>query len=279
MAEAASSGGMYAAPVTVMGTFARAPTRLVPEETPVALVYNGGTYGVMMATPTDLEDFAIGFSLSERIVPTAADVQSARVVSHPAGIEVRMRVADALALGLAQRRRALAGPVGCGLCGVDSLAEAARPVAQVAETGTRYRQRQIVAAMAELAEQQPMHAATRAMHAAGYWEAERGLVAVREDVGRHNALDKLAGALARRHVDARCGVLLLTSRVSVELVQKASVLGVAVIAAVSAPTALAIRTAAAAGMTLAAIVRSDGFEIFTHQHRITATPHDLALHD
>jgi FdhD protein len=166
---------------------------------------------------------------------------------------------------LAARRRRLAGPTGCGLCGIESLAEAVRPLAPVAETGLRVTGRDLLSAMAQMEAAQAIGPATRAVHAAGLWTP--GALLVREDVGRHNALDKLVGAAARAGRSPE-GLLLLTSRVSVELVQKAAVFGAPVVCAMSAPTALAVRTAQAVGITLVAVARADGFEVFTHPERV-----------
>jgi FdhD protein len=245
--------------------------RIIPEETAIALTYNGGTYAVMMATPRDLEDFAIGFSLSEGIIQSPADIDSLDIVDLDDGIELRMWLAQSRADRLSERRRHIAGPTGCGLCGIDSIAEAVRPAATVEQGGAFSRSfspREIMTAMQSIPPLQPINIETRAVHAAAFWTPARGIVALREDVGRHNALDKLAGALARQQIPANKGMVLLTSRVSVEMVQKAAAMGAPLMVAVSAPTALAVRMAEAAGITLAAIARADGFEIFTHPERI-----------
>ena len=170
---------------------------------------------------------------------------------------------------LNERRRHIAGPTGCGICGIDSIAEAVRPAAIVAP-GRSFSQRQIMMAMHGVASLQAIHIETRAVHAAAFWMPSRGMVALREDVGRHNALDKLAGALALLGISASEGMVLLTSRISVEMVQKTAAMGASLMVAVSAPTALAVRMAEAAGITLAAIARGDGFEVFTHAERITS---------
>jgi FdhD protein len=241
--------------------------RAVPEETALAITYNGGTYAVMMGTPQDLHDFAIGFSLSEGVVASASEIQSFEAVELDDGIELRMWLDAATADGISARRRRMAGPTGCGLCGIDSIAEAVRPAAIVG-AGRRFSPQQIVAAMQAVPALQRINTETRAAHAAAFWAPARGIVALREDVGRHNALDKLAGALVRDRIDAADGMVLLTSRVSVEMVQKAAALRAPLLVAVSAPTALAVRMADAAGITLAAIARGDGFEVFTHSHRV-----------
>jgi FdhD protein len=249
--------------------------RAIPEETPVAISYNGSTQAVMMATPADLEDFAIGFSLSEGVIAAPSQIESFEIVPHDDGVELRMWLDGAVAERLQQRRRHIAGPTGCGLCGVDSITEALRPAAIVSQGG-RFTPQQIVAAIEALPPLQMLNIETRAVHAAAYWTPSRGVVALREDVGRHNALDKLAGALARLQTATHEGMVLLTSRVSVEMVQKTAALGAPLLVAVSAPTALAVRMADAAGITLAAIARADGFEVFTHPDRISGRENEGA---
>ena len=241
--------------------------RAIPEETALALTYNGGTYAVMMGTPQDLKDFAIGFSLSEGIIQSPDDIDSLDIVDLDDGIELRMWLAQSKADRLSERRRHIAGPTGCGLCGIDSIAEAMRPAAIVAQ-GRSFSPREIMTAMQGMPPLQPINIETRAVHAAAFWTSARGIAALREDVGRHNALDKLAGAVAQQKLVASEGMVLLTSRVSVEMVQKTAAMGAPLMVAVSAPTALAVRMADAAGITLVAIARADGFEIFTHPGRI-----------
>jgi FdhD protein len=244
-------------------------TRQIPEETALALTYNGGTYAVMMGTPRNLRDFAVGFSLSEGIVQSPGEIETLDIVELEDGIELRMWLAPAKAALISERRRHIAGPTGCGICGIDSIAEAVRPTA-IVTSGRPFSPRDIMTAMAAIAPLQAVNIETRAVHAAAFWMPARGIVALREDVGRHNALDKLAGALAQEKVSAAEGMVLLTSRVSVEMVQKTAAMGAPLMVAVSAPTALAVRMADVAGITLAAIARSDGFEIFTHPERIAA---------
>jgi len=248
--------------------------RAIPEETAVAFTYNTASYAVMMATPQDLEDFAIGFSLTEGVIPSIDAIDSLDIVEEEIGIELRIWLQAPDAAEFLGRRRKMAGPTGCGLCGVESLVEAMRPPPVVGE-GRVFTPDQIMTAVDSLLPLQVLNRETRAVHAAGFWDPQRGLVAVREDVGRHNALDKLAGALAREGTTARSGLVVLTSRVSVEMVQKSAAIGAPVIVAVSAPTALAVRMAEACGMTLVAIARKDGFEVFTHPHRVKG---QLATH-
>ena len=242
--------------------------RSIPQETAVALTYNGGTYAVMMATPGDLRDFAVGFSLSEGVINSVADIESLDLVRLGEGVELQMWLSRPKADLLLERRRHIAGPTGCGLCGIESIAEAMRPAAIVGH-GRQFSSEEIMAAMRDLPSRQKLNIETRAVHAAAFWDATRGIVSLREDVGRHNALDKLAGALARSSVVTSEGIILLTSRVSVEMVQKSAAIGAPVMVSVSAPTALAVRMADAAGITLVAVARADGFEVFTHPHRIS----------
>ncbi|MEO8112856.1 MAG: formate dehydrogenase accessory sulfurtransferase FdhD [Phenylobacterium sp.] len=207
------------------------------------------------------------FSLTEGIIAAPGEIQSLEVAPTALGVEVRVWLRADRSQALSARRRTLAGPTGCGLCGVDSLAEAMRAPSVVGE-GLSLRSADVHRALASLPDAQALGGRTHAVHAAAWWTPDGGLVAVREDVGRHNALDKLAGALARAGVGPASGVLLLTSRVSVEMVQKAAMFGAQALVAVSAPTALAVRTATAAGLTLIAVARDDSFEVFTRPDRV-----------
>ena len=256
---------VHSAKVTAQGITEHA--RTIPTEVPVAFVYDGTTHAVMMASPTDLEDFAVGFSLAEGIIGTPEDIQSLDIVEQDKGIELRAWLVPDRGRKLAQRRRSLAGPTGCGLCGVESLEAAVPSCPQVAAEAT-VTAADIAVAQAALERAQVLNRDTRAVHGAGFWSKAKGLVAIAEDVGRHNALDKLLGRLRRNRVPTSDGMVLLTSRVSVEMVQKAAVAGAPIIVAMSAPTALALQTANGAGITLVAVARADGFEVFTHPHRI-----------
>lgn len=253
------------------GTFAaRETTRLIPEEVPVALTYDGSTHAVMMATPADLEDFAVGFSLTEGVVAGREEIRESEIVAHDDGIEARMWLVPASGRKHAERRRRITGPTACGLCGVESL-EAAVPAPRRVGRTASAAPAEIHKALAALPPAQTLNVATRAVHAAAFWDAAKGTIAfVREDVGRHNALDKLVGAVAGAGLDPAKGFVVLTSRVSVEMVQKAAMLGAEIVVAVSAPTALALRVAEEAGITLVAVARPDAFEIFTHPERISS---------
>jgi FdhD protein len=245
-------------------------SRIVPEEVPIAFSYGGSTHAVMMATPADLEDFALGFSWSEGIVSQPSDIVSIEAVPAGDGIDLQIVLADDTAEALTSRRRHMAGPVGCGLCGIESIEQAMRQVPSVEPGDFRLRPAQIAEAVRLLGDAQSLNRETRAVHGAGFFVPGRGLVALREDVGRHNALDKLSGAVIRAGFLGSQGAVVVTSRLSVEMVQKTAALECPMLIAVSAPTALAIRTAEAAGITLVGIARGDEFEIFTRSERILA---------
>jgi FdhD protein len=242
--------------------------RAVPEEVPIAFSYGGSTHAVMMGTPADLEDFAVGFSLTEGIIRSASDIENIDVLQAEDGVDVQITLRDEQADALRIRRRHMAGPVGCGLCGIESIEQAVRPVPDLSGVRLQVTPVMLVEAMRSLNGAQPLHRLTRAVHGAGFHVPGKGLVAVREDVGRHNALDKLAGAVLNSGSKGSEGIVAVTSRVSVEMVQKCAILGAGLIAAISAPTALAIDTADKAGLTLVALVRDEDFEIYTHPDRI-----------
>jgi FdhD protein len=239
-------------------------TRVIAEEAPVAFTYGRVTYAVMMATPSDLEDFAYGFSFTEGVA-RPNEITEVELVEHPKGVELRMQLCDDRDVAMMNRRRKLAGPVGCGLCGVESLEAAIAPVRHV-ESEIVVGRDEIFAALSRIGAHQTLNAETRAVHGAGFWPlGANDFTAVREDVGRHNALDKLCGAL---DCDASDGFVMLTSRVSIEMVQKSAAVNAGLIVAMSAPTALAVATAEEAGITLVAVARDDAFEVFTHKRRI-----------
>jgi FdhD protein len=264
---AASTAFRETAELAWRGGRAVSASRAIAEERAIALTYGGSTHAVMMATPADLEDFGIGFSITERIVAHAGEIGTIELIDGDLGVEVRMWLEGDRTASLAARRRAMVGPVGCGLCGIESLEQAGREAPKVV-SDTIFRARDLLDAMRALAPLQRLNQITRSVHAAAFWRASTGIGAVREDVGRHNALDKLAGALVRAGESLADGAILLTSRVSVEMVQKAAMMGAPMLIAVSAPTALAIRIADAAGITLVAVARDDGYEVFTHPDRI-----------
>jgi FdhD protein len=241
--------------------------RTLAEEVPVAFSYDGAAQAVLMATPDDLEDFALGFSYTEGIITALTEIAELAVVSVADGIVLRMWLTGDRSDAFAARRRRFVGPAGCGMCGLESLAEANRAIPP-ANDDLQVSRQDIAEAVAALPERQRLNMQTRAVHAAAFWQPDLGLV-LREDVGRHNALDKLAGALLRTGWSAADGVVVLSSRISIELVQKAAMMGAAIIVGVSAPTALAVRTAESTGLTLIGIARDDGFEVFTHPERIT----------
>lgn len=253
--------------------------RVVPAETAVAISISGSTHAVMMATPDDLEDMAIGLVLNERIVDQLDEIESVEIVDTEAGIDCQIRLVDERTRTYVARRRQMTGPVGCGLCGVESLELATPKLPSVAGSGgICITPQALTDAVAAMAHEQRLSRLTRAVHAAAFHQPGRGPLVTREDVGRHNALDKVAGHLARNGIDPATGFLTITSRVSVELIQKAAVMGCGLIAAVSAPTALAIAEAETAGVTLVAVVRGAEFEVFTHPRRIAGAERSLASH-
>lgn len=235
----------------------------IAEEVPVALIINDDPFAVMMATPCDLEDFALGFCLSEAIIDTAAELCVVNVHKQLEGIAVALTVPEARAAKLASRRRGMEGRSGCGVCGASTLEQVVRVPSRVAPhvpTDLAAVRR----GLAALAAAQPLNAATGATHAAAWVGADGELVLLREDVGRHNALDKLIGGLHRGGFDRSNGVLLLTSRASYEMVMKAATVGIHTIAAISAPTALAIALAEEAGVTLIGFARGDDCVVYSH---------------
>jgi formate dehydrogenase accessory protein FdhD len=252
----------------LVGGTALARADAVIEEVPVALVYNGVSHAVMLVTPTDLEDFALGFSLGEGILGSACDLYDCELVPVPQGIEARLTLAGACFAALKERRRTLAGRTGCGLCGVESLAALERPLVPIARTCTPA-PGAIARALAELPRLQALFRQTGGGHAAAWVGADGQVQLVREDVGRHNALDKLVGALVRRGLSPEAGFALCTSRASYEMVQKAMSAGIGLLVAVSAPTAAAVRLAQAAHITLVGFARGERMLVYTHPEPVT----------
>ncbi|MGQ5524203.1 formate dehydrogenase accessory sulfurtransferase FdhD [Chitinimonas sp. PSY-7] len=240
----------------------------VAEETPVALVYNGISHAVMMATPLDLEDFALGFSLSEGIIEHAGELLDIELVPSERGISLELRITEVRFQALKTRRRSLTGRTGCGLCGQDTLEQAIRPI-PVVSTHYAVAHTAVSNAMGLLADHQPLNAVTGAVHAAGLWCMEG--FQVREDVGRHNALDKLIGANART---SRDGLIVISSRASYEMVHKVATAGFPIVAAISAPTALAIRLADEAGVCLIGFTRESRMTVYTHPRHLLGVSHD-----
>ncbi|RKT47139.1 formate dehydrogenase accessory sulfurtransferase FdhD [Thiocapsa rosea] len=239
----------------------------VIEEVPIALVFNCISHAVMLATPTDLEDFALGFSLGEGILRSPGELLDCEPVGVPEGIEIRMTVVGWRFAELKERRRTLAGRTGCGLCGVESLKALSRPVVPVSRTCVP-RAGAVARAVAVLPVYQRLFRETGGGHAAAWIDADGDVQLVREDVGRHNALDKLIGALTRRGFTPHAGFIICTSRASYEMVQKAMSAGVGLLVAVSAPTGAAVRLAEAAGMTLVGFARGERMSVYTHPRSI-----------
>jgi len=240
----------------------------VAEEVPVALVFNGRPYVVVMATPLDLEDLAIGFSLTESIVDEAAGVEHVDVVKAAHGIELQIRISAADAERLEERSRALVARTSCGLCGIERIKDVLRMPERIPHTLDISRDALFLAGH-ELPKRQTLNNETATVHAAAWANAFGEIQLVREDVGRHNALDKVLGAMARDHVDARGGFVVVTSRASYEMVQKAALRGVELVAAISRPTGLAIRFAIDAGVTLVGLLRGTSAVVYTAPQRIT----------
>jgi FdhD protein len=268
MAQAPS---ITAASRVLRGDATSAASRAIAEEAPVALVYNNVVQAVMMATPADLEDFAWGFTLTEGIVADPDEIVGIAVRAARDGTEIHVTVEEDAAARAAARERKLVGRTGCGLCGVASLTDA---IVQPRAVTRRLRvvPAALTAALAALPDFQPLNRETHAVHAAAWAAPDGRILFAREDVGRHNALDKLVGAMARGHVDPASGFCVITSRCSYEMVQKAMVAGIELLVAVSAPTGLALRLAEAAGMTLVAVARADAQTVFTHPERLGLAP-------
>ncbi len=239
----------------------------VAEEVPVAMVYNGISHAVMLATPTGLEQFGLGFSLSEGILRDRRELYDIEIVQQKEGVELQMTISPARFADLKQRRRSLAGRTGCGLCGTESLKQVCRHPQTVAG-GAVVPQQALHGALEQLVNYQTLQMLTGATHAAAWATADGAVVHVAEDIGRHNALDKLIGTMALKEVPASAGFVIVTSRASYEMVQKAATAGIPLLAAVSAPTGLAVEMAEQTGLTLVGFTRGHSHVVYTHSHRL-----------
>ncbi|WP_076998927.1 formate dehydrogenase accessory sulfurtransferase FdhD [Variovorax sp. KK3] len=267
-ADSPARDGALLLPVRgVRGGLAFAVQDWVAQEVPVALEYNGISHAVMLATPLDLEDFALGFSLTEGILDSASELYGAEAEPSEHGITVHLDVSSAAFARLKHKRRSMAGRTGCGLCGTENLAQVSRAL-PVLDDGVPIARRAIAQAMARLQAQQTLQQATGAVHAAAWCTAQGEVVLLREDVGRHNALDKLVGALASESIDAAAGFIAVTSRASFEMVQKTAMAGVPLLAAVSAPTSFAVATAQRAQLTLVGFARKDDLVVYCQPERL-----------
>jgi FdhD protein len=249
------------------GARAQPVTERVAEEVAVSLNYNGLAHAVMMASPADLEDFALGFSLTEGVIDTPGELHRVEIVPLDEGILVRMEIDEARARRVEAQRRNLAGRTGCGLCGAESIEQALRQPPAV-PLGLQVPHAVLHRAFDALAERQTLNALTGAVHAAAWANARGELELVREDVGRHNALDKLVGALVRGARQPDLGFALVTSRASFEMAQKAAVAHIQILAAISAPTALAVRVAQQARLTLVGFARGHRHNVYSHPERL-----------
>jgi FdhD protein len=244
------------------------------DEVPVALVFNGISHAVMLATPADLDDFALGFGLTEGLLSEASELHDVEIKQTSLGIEVHMDVAGACEFRLKERRRNLTGRTGCGLCGTESLEHVHRTLPTFTESakGIYVTPAAVARALRGLREAQALQQSTGAAHAAAWCSPEGDALLLREDIGRHNALDKLAGAMSRAKLDATQGFVCVTSRASFEMVQKTAMTGASMLVAVSAPTVLAVRTAQAAGLALAGFARREDFVAYTAPERFGIAP-------
>jgi FdhD protein len=270
-ATQAPAGGTVSAEVQIQrwtrGAIART-TDQVAEEMPVALVYHDVPHVVMLATPADLEDYAFGFTLSEALVERPEEIRGVEVIQGAQSADVKISVAWERFTALLQRRRNLTGRTGCGLCGAETAQDAIRECAPI-DSRLTTTAADLHQAIAQLSTRQPINARTGSVHAAAWVVPGAGIQVVREDVGRHNALDKTIGALARTQADFGAGYMLITSRASYEMVQKCATMGIALLVALSAPTAFAVRLAERCGVTLVAFARADQHVVYAHPQRLT----------
>jgi formate dehydrogenase accessory protein FdhD len=263
---AAGAGIEVAVDRWARGSFQHTTDR-VAEEAPVALMYHGVPHVVMLATPADLEDYAYGFTLSEELVTDASEIRSVEISRGEESVEVRVSIAWERFPELLRRRRNLTGRTGCGLCGSETVEQAVR-VAKPTGNGPTVTIADLHSAIVQLEGLQPLNAQTGSVHAAAWVLPGKGIQCVREDVGRHNALDKAIGALVRAGADFNSGYMLVTSRASFEMVQKAATVGISFLAAISAPTAFAIRHAESSGLTLVGFARRDQHVVYAHPRRL-----------
>ena len=237
------------------------------DEVPVALIFNGISHAVMLATPLDLEDFALGFGLTEGLLARADELYGVEVMPDPAGVRIEMEVSSACFARLKDKRRSMAGRTGCGLCGTESLDQVEPPLQPLAPCTTPLSPPAIADALRAMPSHQALQQRTGATHAAAWCSLDGAVRLVREDVGRHNALDKLVGAMVEAGLDPRDGFCCITSRASVEMVRKAVAIGITALIAVSAPTSRAVDTARRAGLALAGFARRDDLVLYADADR------------
>jgi FdhD protein len=241
----------------------------IAEEVPISLIYNGVPHVVMLATPTNLEEFALGFSITEGIIKSPQELLSARVYNRSNGIEVQVKIPEQRFQCMSDKGRNLTGRTGCGLCGASTLKQAIRQPSPVSNGDLTLSATELRSALTDIKQHQKLNQLTGAVHAAAWAVPGQGILDIREDVGRHNALDKLIGFLLRTGKDLSSGFVIVTSRASYEMVQKTAWVGISLLAAISAPTGLAIRLADEAGLTLIGFARDDQHVIYTHPQRLT----------
>lgn len=240
----------------------------IAEEVPISLIYNGMPHVVMLATPTNLEEFALGFSITEGIIKTPQEFLSSRIYNRSTGIEIQVKIPDERFQCMADKGRNLTGRTGCGLCGASTLKQAIRQPDPVHGSLT-LEASELFSALRDIKRHQKLNQLTGSVHAAAWAVPHLGILELREDVGRHNALDKLIGWLLRTGKDLTAGFIIVTSRASYEMVQKTASVGITLLAAISAPTGLAIRLADEAGLTLVGFARDDQHVVYTHPQRLT----------
>ncbi|MDO9104045.1 MAG: formate dehydrogenase accessory sulfurtransferase FdhD [Methylovulum sp.] len=246
----------------------------IAEEVPISLIYNGVPHVVMLATPTNLEEFALGFSITEGIISKPQELLATRIYNRSNGIELQLKIPEHRFQSMADKGRNLTGRTGCGLCGASTLKQAIRQPEPVHGNVT-VNADELIKALSDIKQQQRINKLTGSVHAAAWAVPGTGIVTVREDVGRHNALDKLIGALLRTGKKPNTGFVIVTSRASYEMVQKTAFVGITLLAAISAPTGLAIRLADEAGLTLIGFARADQQVVYTHPQRLTHINHTL----